>query len=71
MGQTLIELKVFLNQKVDWNQTEIEDIQALIQDILSKAFGDEYVRIIGKSPVFDLAKVSEIIDFLSTKMHKC
>lgn len=70
IGQTLLSLRVFLNsQNNKWDKKEVKMAQKEIEDILEEASESKRMELGVFEPVFNLSKISKLIDFLNTKLQ--
>lgn len=69
IGQTLLSLRVFLNNQVEWDREQVKGVQEEIEDILNEASESARVEMGAFDPVFNLSKIMGIIDFLNTKLY--
>ena len=71
LGETLLSVKVFLtNKKEDWGAESVNEAQEVIEEVLDKAFNDDRLKAGIFDPVFDLTKISWLIDYLKQKIEE-
>ena len=71
LGETLLGVKVFLTKKKkDWGAESVDKALEVIEEVLDKAFNDNRLGAGTFDPVFDLSKVSWLIDYLNQRMEE-
>lgn len=68
IGNTLLDLGVFLDNQTEWDKGQVELVQKEIKDILNEASESERIEMGTFDPIFNLAKIKNIIDFLKEKL---
>ena len=70
IGNTLLDLGVFLDNQTEWDKGQVELVQKEIKDILNEASESERIEMGTFDPIFNLAKIKNIIDFLKEKLQE-
>lgn len=70
IGQTLISLRVFLNEQTEWDEKQIQIAQKEIEDILNEASQSSRTEMGAFDPIFNLSKIMKLIDFLNAKLQE-
>ena len=70
IGNTLLDLGVFLDNQTEWDKGQEELVQKEIKDILNEASESERIEMGTFDPIFNLAKIKNIIDFLKEKLQE-
>ncbi len=70
IGQTLLGLRVFLNEQTEWDHEQIESAQKEIEDILKEASESDRIEMSTLVPIFNLSKIMKLIDFLNAKLQE-
>lgn len=70
IGNTLLDLGVFLDNQTEWDKGQVELVQKEIKDILNEASENERIEMGTFDPIFNLAKIKNIIDFLKEKLQE-
>lgn len=70
IGQTLLSLRVFLGNHIEWDKEQVEIAQKEIEDILNEASESERAEMGTFNPIFNLSKIMKLIDFLNTKLQE-
>ena len=69
IGQTLISLRVFLDEQTEWDQKQIQIAQEEIKDILNEVSESGRRKVEGLDPYFNLSKIMNLIDILNAKLR--
>lgn len=70
IGQTLLSLRVFLGNHIEWDKEQVEIAQKEIEDILNEASESERIEMGTFDPIFNLSKIMNLIDFLKDKLQE-
>lgn len=70
IGNTLLDLGVFLDNQTEWDKGQVELVQKEIKDILNEASESKRIKMGVFVPIFNLAKINNIIDFLKDKLQE-
>lgn len=70
IGNTLLDLGVFLDNQTEWDKGQVELVQKEIKYILNEASESERIEMGTFDPIFNLAKIKNIIDFLKDKLQE-
>lgn len=70
IGETLLSLRVFLDNHTEWDKEQVEIAQKEIEDILNEASESERIEMGTVNPIFNLSKIMRLIDFLNTKLQE-
>lgn len=70
IGNTLLDLGVFLDNQTEWDKGQVELVQKEIKDILNEASESERIEMGTFDPIFNLAKIKNIIGFLKEKLQE-
>lgn len=71
IGQTLLSLRVFLDNQDGWDKKQLKAVKKEIEDILTEASECERVGMGTFDPIFNLSKIMRLIDFLNIKLQEC
>ena len=61
---------MFLDNQTEWDKGQVELVQKEIKDILNEASESERIEMGTFDPIFNLAKIKNIIDFLKEKLQE-
>ena len=70
IGNTLLDLGVFLDNQTEWDKGQVELVQKEIKDILNEASESERIEMGTFDPIFNLSKIMNLIDFLKDKLQE-
>lgn len=70
IGQTLLSLRVFLDEQTEWDKEQIKIAQKEIKNILNEASESDRIEIGTLAPIFNLSKIMKLIDFLNAKLQE-
>lgn len=70
IGNTLLDLGVFLDNQTEWDKGQVELVQKEIKDILNEASESKRIKMGVFVPIFNLAKINNIIGFLKDKLQE-
>lgn len=70
IGNTLLDLGVFLDNQTEWDKGQVELVQKEIKDILNEASESKRIKMGVFVPIFNLAKINNIIDFLKDRLQE-
>ena len=66
----MLDLGVFLDNQTEWDKGQVELVQKEIKDILNEASESKRIKMGVFVPIFNLAKINNIIDFLKDKLQE-